>query len=769
LQKGPRYLATFVAWQARRWARRRGLLPRPWRIGPAAIWSQLDGDNPALTGVAAALNSNPGAGAETLLAYFRSRQVPRFFFRWDERDALSALVGPAARSATIAAADQAVQRTFRFRGQPPVTFDGAPDWAHRPQGNIDWMWDLNRHFYFVTLGQAFWYTGDARYARAFVELATDWLARNPADETQPNWTNPFEVACRVNTWLWAYFLFLQSDALDPGPHLNLLQGLWTHGAYLDACLELHVPNNHLLLEVKALAMLGLLLPEFKAARRWRQRGRHLLEREVARQVCADGVHIERVPHYHRLIAGELLEWLVLLDNNQQAAPPAFVDHCLRMFEFERDLTRPDGQIPLFGDSAHDDPHIRFVSAPGGAALFRRPDLKTPHRSLNEMTVWLLGPERVRQFQTLPAKPPAPSRCFPEGGYAVMRDRWAADSLYLALDCGPFGFDLAPKHGHADALSFELHARGHPQLVDAGVYSFHLGDRWRQTFRGTAAHNTVVVDGLDQSMLLDSGRVWRPARVTLNDWVTHPAFDFVDASHDGYRRLPDPMTHRRMILFVKPEYWLIVDWLEGLGAHTFEALFHFPPQSVVRLVPQTGAAATDDLFVVPCRRPGLTAATTEGWVSYRSGDKQPAPVVSHTLKASAPAGFQTLVCLRPASARSAPSVLDLSADIRSEMGQSVSRVVAVALELGNWRDIVILDGRPGLNRKRLGPYETDAVMTCLRCRPGESSPQRAFVRRGAFLAAESQPLLRRQHPVETEEIAVSGRPVEVIAEQMPHVV
>ena len=54
--------------------------------------------------------------------------------------------------------------------------------------------------------------------------------------------------------------------------------------------------------------------------------------------------------------------------------------------------------------------------------------------------------------------------------------------------------------------------------------------------------TVVVDGLDQS------EVWSAFRVAAapSRSITDQARTSVEASHDGYRRLPDPVTHKRAL-------------------------------------------------------------------------------------------------------------------------------------------------------------------------------------------------------------------------------
>jgi uncharacterized heparinase superfamily protein len=157
----------------------------------------------------------------------------------------------------------------------------------------------------------------------------------------------------------------------------------------------------------------------------------------------------------------------------------------------------------------------------------------------------------------------------------MRQGWNVGDAVTVVDCGPLGYGPAG-HGHADALSFQIHASGYPFIVDPGAFSYNLDYAWRDAFRSTRAHNTVVVDGQDQS--LPAGRMaWSlAANVTTRRWLTTESFDLVDAEHDGYQRLPDPVTHRRIVAYLKEGVWIVRDVLTSGGQHTAEWLFHLAP-------------------------------------------------------------------------------------------------------------------------------------------------------------------------------------------------
>ena len=114
------------------------------------------------------------------------------------------------------------------------------------------------------------------------------------------------------------------------------------------------------------------------------------------------------------------------------------------------------------------------------------------------------------------------------------------------DAGPLGYRSIAAHGHADALSFTLSVGGEEFLIDPGTYAYHTQERWRRYFRGTAAHNTVRIDGLDQSVPGGNFMWLRHARSACSLWLSSTEQDSFEGWHDGYMRLEDPVKHRRLI-------------------------------------------------------------------------------------------------------------------------------------------------------------------------------------------------------------------------------
>jgi hypothetical protein len=329
------------------------------------------------------------------------------------------------------------------------------------------------------------------------------------------------------------------------------------------------------------------------------------------------------------------------------------------------MTRADGSIPRFSDD--DGGRALVLGASGysdvrsllstGAVLFQRPDLKWRADHFHEETMWLLGGEAYVAFDRLEQRTPErSSRFFPSGGYLTNRSGWNPGDDQFVFDCGGLGL-LGGGHGHADALSFILSSGNRELLVDPGTALYNGSPRWRNYFRSTRAHNTVVVDGEDQAV---PGSTFNWNTSYSSRMVRHFAFpgaEYAEAEHDGYLRLPSPVIHRRRVLHVDPHCWVIADDFRGEGAHSFETFFHFAPLANVTLDPRK--SLTGISLRLADREHGLSFAffasnavqaeiirgakdPIQGWYSSAYGDTQPAPVLRATVNDAAPSTSLTVL-------------------------------------------------------------------------------------------------------------------------------
>jgi len=474
--------------------------------------------------------------------------------------------------------------------------DFSPDIVYRGParlGDIKLPWELNKHQYFFTLCQAAWLTGDVRFAAEIARQIQHWIADNPY-QRGINWISALEIGTRAVSWIMAYPFY--AGCCDERLRVELARSLAEHMLFVEQHLSVGpFANTHLAGEAAALVAGGLFLSCPHSAR-WLDIGLRTLDQEAERQVTADGMHAERSTAYHRFFLDQLYLAAALLRANGRSLAPASLTRMEQMTEALASFLFPDGAPADFGDA--DDARGIWVRAdcPSdyrgllalGAALFERADVKAAARRVSEEVFWLLGAEGLATFDRLPTVSTSPQSVdYPDAGYYVMRGGTGWRQSMLAFDCGPLGFGPAG-HGHADALSFQLHAAGSRFLVDAGTFSYNLDYAWRDAFRSTAAHNTLVVDGQDQSIPRDRMSWAHKAQSRAHRWETTPWFDLADGEHDGYCRLADPVRHRRTIAFIKPDVWFVWDELSGETAHRVDALLH--PAADCRVETRAGGHA-----------------------------------------------------------------------------------------------------------------------------------------------------------------------------------
>lgn len=547
-----------------------------------------------------------GRANHDLLEYFRSRSEPTFFRSFDTPEKTAAAFQsrwPETAQRIIEKADRIYAGKFNLLGYTNIDFGNPIDWQFEPISGkriplVHWskldyldaeiagdkkiIWELNRQQYFATLGQAYWLTGDEKYAHVFAAHLEAWMDANPP-KLGINWASSLEVAFRSMAWLWAFYFFKSSPSLSTETFTRAWKFLYLSARHLESYLSTYFsPNTHLTGEALGLFFLGTLLPEFKEAKRWQELGSQILIEQLPVHVRPDGVYFEQSSYYHRYTTDFYIHFLLLSRANNFTLPLVVGEAVVRLLDHLMYITRPDGTTPLFGDD--DGGRLAMIDVrkandfrgtlATGSLLFDRGDYKFVADDAAEELLWLTGSEGLNEFNSIVATEPSEtSKAFPEGGYFVMRDGWTNESNYLLFDCGPHG-SLACGHAHADALSFDLSANGRAILVDPGTYTYTGSRELRDWFRSSHAHNTVTLDG-HSSSAPDGAFSWKTtARCSLQQWISEDRFDFVSGRHDGFMRLQSPAMVSREILFLKGDYWIVRDALSSSNDHRLDVRFHF---------------------------------------------------------------------------------------------------------------------------------------------------------------------------------------------------
>ncbi|MGH8732690.1 MAG: alginate lyase family protein, partial [Burkholderiales bacterium] len=361
-----------------------------------------------------------------------------------------------------------------------------------------------------------------------------------------------------------------------------------------------------------------------------------------------GVNREQAVSYQQFVLDLLPLCMLAGKANKQWFSADYESRIESMLDYLASIMDSGDNVPMFGDA---DDGLAMRLAPqtdfcpyksllaSGALLFRRGDFKLKAGRLDDKTRWLFGADADAQFASLDAETTRlpPRQTFPEGGYFVLGCGFETrEEIRLVADAGPLGYRSIAAHGHADALSFSLSAGGLEFLVDPGTYAYHTQERWRQYFRGTAAHNTLRIDGLDQSVPGGNFMWLRKARAGCSLWLSSTEQDSFEGWHDGYMRLDDPVKHRRLIQLNKSaRQVLIEDTLEMGEEHEVELLFHCAEHCRIDAVPQGYLVSRGDasIRILLPQLEGWSAAVHRGslapilgWVSYAFDQRQPTSTI-----------------------------------------------------------------------------------------------------------------------------------------------
>jgi hypothetical protein len=523
-------------------------------------------------------------------------------------------------------------------------------------GNIKYLWEPNRHLHIPVLAQAYALSGDTRYAAGLKLHIDSWIEQCPPGQGA-NWCSSLELGIRLINWSIAWQLIGgYGSALFSDPAGRAFRDRWMRSVYLQAraitrkLSRFSSANNHLIGETAGVYIASTTWACWPQMRAWGLECKEILSEEALVQNAPDGGNREQAFAYQQFV----LDFLLLAGLAARAAGEDFpLDYWQRiegMLEFLAAMMDVAGNVPMIGDA--DDGYVtalepaQAATAPDplarnytsllatGAALLSRADFARKVNVLDDKTRWLLSREELADFQKLASSkgPAIARRAFPQSGYYVLGSGFdTPDEIRMVVDAGPLGYLSIAAHGHADALSVTLNVGGCEVLIDPGTYAYHTEPQWRRYFRSTRAHNTVVIDGEDQSLQAGNFMWSRHANARCLHFGDKGNVQRFLGEHDGYRALQEPVGHQREIVFDPARrVFTIKDVLEGEGAHELCQHWHFSetlsptvtddeirletPQHVVRLVPHSPPAQ------VQVVRGG--SADEGGWVSRRFGHKQP---------------------------------------------------------------------------------------------------------------------------------------------------
>lgn len=418
----------------------------------------------------------------------------------------------------------------------------AVDWSAQLQSRL---WQYNLH-YFDYLRES------ARPAHNKDQLIQSWIEGNPQG-SEPGW-EPFTTSLRIVNWI---FYTLQRPPEDIPP--AWLDSLYLQTLWLERNDEKHILANHYFENLKALFFAGCFF-EGDDANRWINRILKEIPNQAHEQTLSDGGHYERSHLYHCLMLENYLDIYNLSQSYLELCTSDFVEQvrssAMRSLEWLAATLFSDGMIPLFNDSAF------------GVSILPRELFSYAERlSLN------VDHGKFEKIELIDR---------PASGLYGCR---IGDDMFI-IDCGDIGPSYQPGHTHCDFLSYELMLAARRVVVDTGVCEYQPGPM-RSYVRSTKAHNTVSVDGGEQSEIWGQFRVARRAekigaKISLCDNMV----EFCGA-YRGFCTIRNRIEHERTVAILlcpndkKFRELIITDCLSGVGQHVAENFIHIHPEIDVR--------------------------------------------------------------------------------------------------------------------------------------------------------------------------------------------
>jgi Heparinase II/III-like protein/Heparinase II/III N-terminus len=453
--------------------------------------------------------------------------------------------------------------------------DSNKHWSEiSDEGDVDikFIWEASRFSMVYTLVRAYAWTGDEKFAEAFWNLLDSWAESNPPN-TGPNWMDGQEAALRLMAWTFGYSQFSNSPSATPQriAQFTVMVAAHAERIYKNIDYAISTHSNHTISEAFGLWLTGLLFPELRDAEKYHQLGRQLLEQEAAAQIFPDGSYSMYSLNYHRFVLHIYLYAMRLGELNQSQFSNLLFERVSASINFLSQLIDPEtGGMPVYGsndgalvlplnncDFTDFRPLLQL-----GTYLTKKEFLFGPG-PWDEDIFWLCGATSLSLLGRLRSAPQGGAgvrvkhTSFPHGGLYLLHNT----NSKAVIRCT----DFHARPSHADQLHVDLWLRGRNIACDAGTYLYSgEGRRWRNGLAHTPVHNTVTVDHQDQMKML--------TRFTWTNWAKGNVLQHDETlwqgEHDGYKRLADPVNHKRTVLSLGEDRWLVVDHLTGKQKHHY---------------------------------------------------------------------------------------------------------------------------------------------------------------------------------------------------------
>ncbi len=552
----------------------------------------------------------------------------------------------------IREADQYLAGIVRYFSQTDYQIGFPPEWLLDPSqnilipaekhwsqisddgaGDIKYIWEASRLSQLYTLVRGFARNKDENYPEAFWQVIEDWMQNNPP-EMGPNWMDGQEAALRIMAICFGFYAFKDLTQTSPErvSKITILVAALADHIHKNIDYAIFTRSNHTISEGFGIWLAGTLFSELKNAQKYQRIGKQILEKEASKQIYQDGSYAMHSLNYHRYILHVYLFALRMAELNDQKFSAQVYQAIEHSIDYLYELIDPQsGLMPVYGSNdgamvlplnSCDYQDYRPVIQLGyylihGKRIF-------PPGAWDEDLYWFYGSEALESF--VEEKPQVLDQIFPDSGLT----RIQGEDTCAFVRCG----EIIDRPTHADQNHVDLWWHGKNIALDAGTFLYSGKPPWRNGLAGTAVHNTVTVDDKDQ-MDRFSRFIWvNWSQGKILTFENNPGVKYWQGQHNGYSRLKDPVQHKRSVILLANQTWLVIDHLSGLANHEFtlnwllcnefSMLKNQENKLQMQIKPGIYSAQFGLLDrKVPINTLSSDPVGTRGWVSHYYGIKEPA--------------------------------------------------------------------------------------------------------------------------------------------------
>lgn len=430
------------------------------------------------------------------------------------------------------------------------------------------IWELNRLQFLPLLGVCYQNTGDRQYYSFFRDILNDWNKNNKYLEGV-NWMNAMECSIRASNIILAFTFFEPELKKEPEQEERFLNLLYLHGLYIKMHLEKGISNlygNHYLSDLFGLLMIGAFFFNNKCAIKWKKFALKELAKSTELCIDSDGIAHEHSTGYHKYISELYLYTMFFFRNDFLINIAPIEKNIKKMIQSLINMEQPDNKLPSIGDC--DDGKIFSIDNYFDYDWKDLSHIKYLIRELSFEESTFAG-DALSNFTRHEH-----IRLYKDTKILIYRNS-GSFLTFLFWNVGSGGLGA---HQHNDVLSFCLFLSNISIAVDPGTYCYLSNLEMRNYYRSTSAHNTISIDGFEiNSIITDQVFGMKEnADVHLLDFSVNNGLIVCTVENKAFRRLKDPVSHKRTIELRYDKAFKIVDDFYSAEIHEVNFNIYFDP-------------------------------------------------------------------------------------------------------------------------------------------------------------------------------------------------